>query len=109
VSPVTLAYWPQIQQEPGSFGFWMIHQLAEEYFPTTSADWPTSNAPTESYAVPGPVRQLVSTLTETIGVELVGVLRAESTGWWVAWDASVATEGSFWNWIVAAKAVIVAA
>jgi hypothetical protein len=51
----------------------------------------------------------VSTLTETIGVELVGVLRAESTGWWVAWDASVATEGSFWNWIVAAKAVIVAA
>src|SRR3990172_1414186 len=51
----------------------MIQYPLAEFFPTTSALCPISNAPIKSYCVPGPVRQLVFTLTVAVGTEGVGV------------------------------------
>src|SRR5512137_341483 len=74
VSPATLAYCPHSQQVVcGSFGRRMIQKSLYVLLPTTSAVCPTFNDPNNWYMVPGPVRQLVSVLTVTLGVEGVKV------------------------------------
>ena len=71
VFPLTVAYSSQSQHVPDLPGLLIIQYPVDVFFPTTTAVCPTSSPPTRSYCIPGPVRQLVSVLTETSGT--VGV------------------------------------
>jgi hypothetical protein len=81
VLPITVAYCPHNQQVMAGLEGNLITQVSPvEFRPTTSADDPTGKIPRILYAGPGPDRQLVSTLTLTMGT--LGVLLA--VGWGVS-------------------------